>query len=56
MFDSEEIMIRSDHKRTVFITIATAVCLAWTPAAMAQDVASGERIWKAKAECPQCHG
>ena len=41
-------------------TLVTAVMLtaflATAPAAVAQDVASGERIWKSKAGCPQCHG
>ena len=30
--------------------------LATASAAEAQDVAAGERIWKDKAGCPQCHG
>jgi len=32
------------------------VFLAWAPAAVAQDVEDGQRIWKEKAGCPLCHG
>lgn len=38
------------------MTIATPVSLPCAPAAAAQDVTDGERIWKTKAGCPQCHG
>jgi mono/diheme cytochrome c family protein len=32
------------------------IAAAITTVAPAQDVADGERIWKSKAGCPQCHG
>jgi hypothetical protein len=41
---------------TAAATIWTAVFFAWVPAAVAQDVAEGQRIWSDKAGCPQCHG
>ena len=51
------------HDTTGFrAAILTAVAFAammtlWAaPAAIAQDVADGQRIWKSKAGCPQCHG
>jgi Spy/CpxP family protein refolding chaperone len=36
--------------------VALATVLAVAPAAVSQDVTNGERIWKSKAGCPQCHG
>ena len=60
--DREQIMSRSgrSHGPLVFITaaatIGTAFLLAWAPAAAAQDVQEGQRIWSDKAGCPQCHG
>ena len=36
--------------------VAMATVLAVAPAAVAEDVANGERLWKSKAGCPQCHG
>src|SRR5262249_11569065 len=62
-----EVLIGGDHDSfrsfaclTVVIaaamTIAAAVPLAWATAAIAQDVADGQRIWKNKAGCPECHG
>jgi len=54
-------MTRSDYSRASFVgiaaamTIAAAVPLAWATAAVAQDVV-GQRIWKSKAGCSQCHG
>src|ERR1700757_3398162 len=38
------------------MTVANAVSLPCAPHAAAQDVDDGERIWKTKAGCPQCHG
>jgi hypothetical protein len=34
----------------------TATILLVVTAAVAQDMADGQRIWKNKAGCPQCHG
>jgi mono/diheme cytochrome c family protein len=39
-----------------FAAVAMAIFLAVAPAAVAQDVAEGQRIWTDKAGCPQCHG
>jgi mono/diheme cytochrome c family protein len=53
-------MSRSGRSRwsLVFVTAAieTVLLLACALAAVAQDVEDGQRIWKDKAGCPQCHG
>jgi mono/diheme cytochrome c family protein len=59
--DWKEIMSRSSRSplrlATAATTIGTVLFLACAPLAMAQDdVAAGQRIWKNKAGCPQCHG
>jgi hypothetical protein len=36
--------------------IAVMLTAFFEPAAVAQDVAAGKRIWTDKAGCPQCHG
>ena len=44
---------------TAFAAMAAAamvIVLAVAPAAVAEDAASGQRIWKSKAGCPTCHG
>jgi Spy/CpxP family protein refolding chaperone len=38
------------------IAFAAIIAVGAATAAVAQDVADGERIWKSKAGCPQCHG
>src|SRR6516225_11363321 len=38
------------------IALAALIAVGVAMAAAAQDVADGERIWKSKAGCPQCHG
>jgi mono/diheme cytochrome c family protein len=38
------------------IAFATLTAAGVATGAAAQDVADGERIWKDKAGCPQCHG
>ena len=38
------------------IAFAAIIVVAVATAAMAQDLADGERIWKTKGGCPQCHG
>jgi hypothetical protein len=38
------------------IALAALIAAGVAMAAAAQDVADGERIWKTKAGCPQCHG
>jgi mono/diheme cytochrome c family protein len=38
------------------IALAATITAAVPPAAVAQDVADGARIWRSKAGCPQCHG
>jgi Spy/CpxP family protein refolding chaperone len=38
------------------IAFAAIIAVGVATAAVAQDVADGERIWKSKAGCPQCHG
>jgi Spy/CpxP family protein refolding chaperone len=38
------------------IASAAIIAAGVATAAAAQDVADGERIWKTKAGCPQCHG
>ena len=38
------------------VALAAMMTLGTAPAANAQDVADGQRIWKSKAGCPQCHG
>jgi hypothetical protein len=51
-------MTRSTHPfhASISSAIAFAVMVVVGTAAVAQDVADGERIWKSKAGCPQCHG
>ena len=39
------------------VTVAAVVAfVATVPTALAQDVARGQKIWTAKAGCPECHG
>jgi hypothetical protein len=38
------------------VALAALIAAGVAMAAAAQDVADGERIWKTKAGCPQCHG
>ena len=38
------------------LAFAGIIAVAVATAAVAQDAADGERIWKSKAGCPQCHG
>jgi mono/diheme cytochrome c family protein len=38
------------------IALAALIVAGIAMAAAAQDVSDGERIWKTKAGCPQCHG
>ena len=53
-------MMRCQPLSRASISSATAfagiIAVAVATAAMAQDVADGERIWKTKGGCPQCHG
>jgi mono/diheme cytochrome c family protein len=52
--------LASKSAAPIVLTAMTALMLtsflATASAAEAQDVAAGERIWKDKAGCPQCHG
>ena len=38
------------------VAAAMAAFLAAVPAPLAQDVTRGQKIWTAKAGCPECHG
>jgi mono/diheme cytochrome c family protein len=47
------------HSRTPVssvIAVAGVIAVGVSTAAVAQDVAAGQRIWADKAGCPQCHG
>ena len=47
------------HSRTPVssvIALAGVIAVGISTAALAQDVATGQRIWANKAGCPQCHG
>jgi mono/diheme cytochrome c family protein len=52
--------LASKSAAPILLTAVTAVIfttlVAAAPAAVADDVAAGESIWKNKAGCPQCHG
>ena len=41
---------------TSVVAFAGLIAVGVATSAAAQDVADGERIWKTKAGCPQCHG
>src|SRR5215469_10665443 len=51
-------MTRPVFRAAIFAAVALAamMTLGTAPASIAQDVADGQRIWKSKAGCPQCHG
>jgi mono/diheme cytochrome c family protein len=47
---------RSRASISSVIAFAAIIAAGVVTTAAAQDVADGERIWKTKAGCPQCHG